>query len=187
MRIITGSARGRNLKAPPGEDTRPTSDRLKETMFNILQFSLEGRQILDLFAGSGQLGLEALSRGARDCVFVDMSGTAAAVIKENIKHISVEDRAKIVKSEAIAFLLSQTTKYDVIFLDPPYRSPLLEKALHAIASRDILCEGGFIMAECDEKKDPPVLPPPYILQKQYNCGNKRLLLYSRREVLSDPS
>jgi len=181
MRIITGSARGRRLKAPPGNDTRPTSDRIKETIFNILQFHLEGRRVLDLFAGSGQLGLEALSRGAKECVFVDMSGTVANVIRENIKHTGFEGQSRVCVSEALQFIGSETSEYDVILLDPPYNTPLLPKTLAAIMEKDLLRQGGFILAECAAKDEPPEPPSPYRLQKLYDCGSKRLALYSKTD------
>lgn len=177
MRVITGSARGRKLKPIPGMETRPTTDRLKETMFNIVQFDIEGRRVLDLFAGTGQLGIEALSRGARECVFIDSAQDAVKIIKENVK--SSGFTAPVYASDAIRFLSTEKGKYGLVFLDPPYSSGLLEKSLRAIVNYDILIDGGLIMAECGETA--PELQAPYKLEKLYSYGSKHLALYKRSE------
>ena len=129
MRVITGTARGRKLKDLPGLDTRPTTDKVKESIFNIVQFDIEGRRVLDLFAGTGQLGIEALSRGAEKCVFVDQSREAAKVIGENVKTTGFENRSRVAQGDAISFLTSCREKFGLAFLDPPYASDLLDKAL----------------------------------------------------------
>jgi len=103
MRIISGSARGRRLREPGGMDTRPTTDKVKESLFNIIQFELEGRRVLDLFAGTGQLGLEALSRGAEHCTFVDQRREAAALVRENIRLCRFEDWARVVQGSRCLF------------------------------------------------------------------------------------
>ena len=118
MRVITGTARGRRLKELEGLETRPTTDRVKEGVFNIIQFDIEGRRVLDLFAGTGQLGIEALSRGAASAVFVDQRRDAASIIRENLKLTGLSDRARVVNGEAMAFLSSQRERFDLIFLDP---------------------------------------------------------------------
>ena len=104
MRVITGSARGRKLKTLEGTDLRPTTDKVKESMFNILQFCIEGRRVLDLFAGSGQLGIEALSRGAESATFVDASKNAVAVVKQNLQTVGLADNARVVCTDSISFL-----------------------------------------------------------------------------------
>ena len=113
MRVITGTARGRRLKPPAGDDIRPTTDNVKESVFNILQFDIEGRRVLDLFAGTGQLGIECLSRGAREAVFVDQSREAVKIVKENLKSCGMS--APVFQSDALSFLRS-CGKFDLIFV-----------------------------------------------------------------------
>ncbi|MCL2082165.1 MAG: 16S rRNA (guanine(966)-N(2))-methyltransferase RsmD [Oscillospiraceae bacterium] len=179
MRIITGTARGRKLKAPIGADTRPSSDRIKENMFNILHFHLEGRRVLDLFAGSGQLGLEALSRGAARCVFVDNNAGALQSIRENLAHTRLLG-GEVVACDAVKFIDGNPEKYDIILLDPPYRAGLFWKTLEAITENDILHPGGLILAECASDEAVFEAPSPYFLQKSYNYGSKKIVLYTRQ-------
>jgi 16S rRNA G966 N2-methylase RsmD len=121
MRVITGTARGRRLIAPQGTDTRPTSDRVKEAIFSIIQFEIEQADVLDLFAGSGQLGIEALSRGARTAVFVDSAREAQEAIRANLAATGLAERARIVAGDAAAYLTGTQEKFDILLLDPPYR------------------------------------------------------------------
>ena len=179
MRIISGSARGRRLKELQGMDTRPTTDKVKEALFNIIQFDIEGRQVLDLFGGTGQLGLEALSRGAERCTFTDQRREAAALIRENIKACGFQDQTHVVQGDAISFLSGCREKFDLIFLDPPYAADLLEQALTAIASFDICREHGIIVAESAADKVLPELPAPYRLYREYRYGKIRLSVYHR--------
>ena len=148
MRVITGSARGRRLKELEGMETRPTTDRVKEGLFNVLQFDIEGRKVLDLFAGTGQMGIEALSRGAASCDFVDHDKTAQSVARKNIDACRVSDRARLTGGDFGAFV-SRCAKgqYDLIFLDPPYGGKILKEALSAIERFDILSETGIIVCE----------------------------------------
>ena len=120
MRVITGTARGRVLRTLEGEDVRPTTDRVKEAVFSIIQFEIEGRRVLDLFAGSGQLGIEALSRGAASATFVDMSKDSLSTVKYNLEHTKLGDNAKVVQTDALSFLKLTKDKFDIVFLDPPY-------------------------------------------------------------------
>ena len=147
MRVISGTARGRRLKELQGMETRPTTDRVKEALFNIVQFELPGRQVLDLFAGTGQLGIEALSRGAARCTFVDQRRDAAALVRENLKLTGLSQQARVVQGEALSFLASDRERYHLVFLDPPYQTELLENALKKIAEIDILMENGIIICE----------------------------------------
>ena len=126
MRVISGTARGRRLKELEGMETRPTTDRVKEGMFNVLQFDIEGRRVLDLFAGTGQLGIECLSRGAKEAVFVDRRTDAVRLIRENLKVTDLADRAKVVSGDSVAYLKSLQEQFDIILLDPPYAAGLLE-------------------------------------------------------------
>ena len=146
MRVITGSARGRRLKELEGMETRPTTGKVKESIFSILQFDIEGRRVLDLFAGTGQLGIEALSRGARECVFIDQRKDAVNLIRENVKLCDLTDNAVVRQGDSMAYLKSGE-KFDIIFLDPPYGSKLLGEALEQITKFDICREHGIIVAE----------------------------------------
>lgn len=180
MRVITGSARGRKLKALPGLDTRPTTDQVKESIFNILQFDIEGRRVLDLFAGTGQLGIEALSRGAAFCDFVDQSPAALKTVRENAGICGFEARSAFHGQDFTAFLTQARTKYDLIFLDPPYASDCLKQALALIAGIDILSENGIIICESTVEKVLPDLTRPYEKGWEYRYGKTKLTLYGRR-------
>lgn len=179
MRVITGAARGRKLKELPGLETRPTTDKVKESIFNIIQFDIEGRRVLDLFGGTGQLGIEALSRGAAHCTFVDVRREAAGVIRENLAHTGLEGRAKVVQGDYMAFLTGAGEKFDLVFLDPPYASGLLEKALESIAKIDIMTGNGIIVCESAREADLPVLPAPYEKGRDYCYGKIKITLYRR--------
>lgn len=179
MRIISGSARGRKLKEPKGMDTRPTTDKVKEGLFNIIQFEMEGRRVLDLYAGTGQLGLEALSRGAEHCTFVDQRREAAALVRENIKLCRFEDRARVAQEESLSFLSTCREKFDIVFLDPPYASGLLEKSLDRLTQFDILREHGIIVCESGTDWSVPALTPPYEVGREYRYGQIKLTVCRR--------
>ncbi len=179
MRIISGEARGRKLKEPKGTDTRPTTDKVKEGLFNIIQFELEGRRVLDLYAGTGQLGLEALSRGAERCTFVDQRREGAALVRENVKLCRYEDRSTVVQGEALSFLSACREKFDVVFLDPPYASGLLEKSLEMLTQFDILREHGIIVCESGTDWSAPTLTPPYEVGREYRYGQIKLTVCRR--------
>lgn len=180
MRVITGTARGRKLRELPGMDTRPTTDKVKESIFNIVQFDVEGRRVLDLFAGTGQLGIEALSRGAEKCVFVDASREAVKVIRENVELTGFDSQGRIQQGDAVAFLTSCREKFALCFLDPPYASELLDKALEKIAEIDIMAENGIIVCESAADRILPQLPAPYEMGREYRYGKIKLTLYHRR-------
>lgn len=145
MRVITGSARGRKLKAPEGMDVRPTTDGVKEAIFSAIQFEIEGRTVLDLFAGSGQLGIEAISRGAKKAVFVDSSQTSIKFIKENIAHVGFESQSEVINMPNTAFLRTTRETFDIALLDPPYARKLINKSLPALT--EIMSEDGVIVCE----------------------------------------
>lgn len=180
MRVISGTARGRRLKELPGMDTRPTTDKVKESLFNIIQFDIEGRTVLDLFGGTGQLGIEALSRGAQRCTFVDMNRQAAAVIRENVDTVGFADRATVQQGDAMAFLSGCRGKFDLIFLDPPYQTQLLENCIQAVAKFDILSEHGIMVCESALEKPLPELDSPYEKGKEYRYGKIKLTVYRRQ-------
>ncbi len=179
MRVITGSARGRRLRELPGLDTRPTTDRVKEGLFNIIQFDLEGRRILDLFAGTGQLGLEALSRGAAFCDFVDCSAAAIKVVRENARMCGLDSCAAFHQRDFLAFLSAGCGPYGVIFLDPPYASGHLENALAKIVGIDILVQNGIMICETLADHVLPELSPPYEKGRDYRYGKIKLTVYRR--------
>lgn len=180
MRIIAGRAKGRKLLSLPGADTRPTTDRTKESVFNIIQFDIEGRHVLDLFAGSGQMGIEALSRGAASATFVELNAKAAAVIRSNLERAAFTGAGRVVTGEAVGFLKGCTEKYDLIFLDPPYATKLFAKALNAIMAFDICREGGIILGECGRDETAPDAGPPYRKGRDYGYGRTLISLYHRQ-------
>lgn len=179
MRVITGSARGRRLKELEGMETRPTTDRVKEGLFSALQCDIEGRKVLDLFAGTGQLGIECLSRGAASAVFVDRRADAVKLIRENLRLTELEDRARVVAGDSMEYLKSIREPFDIIFLDPPYAAGLLEPAIAHIAKFDILAPHGIIAAEHPAARVLPALAPPYRLHRTYRYGKIALTLYRR--------
>ncbi len=180
MRVITGLARGRRLEELPGLDTRPTTSRVKEGLFSAIQFDIEGRRVLDLFAGTGQLGIEALSRGACFCDFVDSAPAALKVVRRNLKTCGFEDRSACHGKDFSAFLNRAGGKYGLIFLDPPYASGNLERALELIAAIDIAAENGIMVCESHADHVLPELPGPYKKGKEYRYGKIKFTLYRRR-------
>ena len=179
MRVITGKARGVSLKTPQGMLTRPTSDRVKEALFSIINFELPGAQVLDLFGGTGQLGIEALSRGARSAVFVDMREDACKLIRENLKRTKLEGTARVVRSDYLEYLKRCREKFDIIFLDPPYAEVFLENALKCLTEIDILQSGGIIVAERPLGKELPWEFEGYSRSKDYKYGNTLLTIYRK--------
>lgn len=171
MRVITGTARGRRLKEPKGFDIRPTTDMVKESLFNIIQYDIEGRRALDLFAGTGQLGIEALSRGASEVVFVDESTAAVKVVRENLALCGFS--ARVEQTESISFL-ERCGRFDLIFLDPPYDTGLIDTALQKIQKIDILTNGGIII--CESRREKVIPPPaePYRLLSERNFGRIKI-------------
>lgn len=155
MRIITGSARGTKLITLEGDTTRPTSERVKEAVFSMLQFELEGRAVLDLFAGSGQLGLEALSRGAARATLIDTAREAVDVIIENAKKTRLFDKCRISCADYNSFIRGAAgrEKYDIVFLDPPYAAGLMPEALRRMADADLFAVGAAIVCETDTGTD----------------------------------
>ncbi len=176
MRVITGTARGRKLLEPDGMAVRPTTDMVKEAMFNIVQFDIEGRRVLDLFAGTGQLGIEALSRGAAECVFVDESPKSVKLVRTNLERCAL--RGRVEQADSIGFL-RRGGKFDLIFLDPPYDSDLLEKALEVIQNVDILNDGGIIVCESRREKSMPELSAPYRKTLSRRYGKVCLTVYKK--------
>lgn len=179
MRVITGSARGIQLKTPEGMVTRPTTDRVKEAMFSIIHFDIPGAKVLDLFGGTGQLGIEALSRGAKSAVFVDAGEPACRLIRENLKRTKLEQQGKVVRSDYLAYLERTNEQFDIVLLDPPYAEVFLENALNKITEIDILRTGGIIVAEHPLGKELPWEFQGYERSKDYKYGNTLLTIYRK--------
>ena len=177
MRVITGTARGRNLLAPSGRNVRPTSAMVKEAIFSMVQFEVEGARVLDLFAGSGQMGIEALSRGARECVFVDSARESLEVLRANIASTGPWVSAKIVPSGAIEFLRGYKGQaFDIVFMDPPYDShPLAADCLRLLAGH--ISGSGVVICEADAEAPPPGEVFPLRLKKGYKYGGTRVFQY----------
>jgi 16S rRNA (guanine(966)-N(2))-methyltransferase RsmD len=184
MRVITGTARGTRLKTLEGMDVRPTTDRVKEGMFSSIQFDIAGSRVLDLFAGSGQLGIEALSRGAAYAVFVDQSAQSLKVVHENLERTGLTAQAVLHQKTAEQFLRTCPDKsFDFIFLDPPYRKQILEKILPELQKK--LCSGGKIIYEheIEYKISEEILN--LRLQKEYFYGKivVSVLIFAEEAVL----
>ena len=179
MRVITGKARGRKLATPANNDIRPTTDNVKESIFNIIQFDIEGRRVLDLFAGTGQLGIECLSRGAESAVFIDQSRESVKLVKENLKTCGLE--GTVLQMDAVSFLKG-CGKFDLIFIDPPYDSPLYEKVLETVNLVDILSDGGIIICEASRDRQLPELKAPYKKVREYIYGKVKLCKYTKESL-----
>ena len=178
MRVIAGTARGTRLRTLDGTDvTRPTVDRVKEAMFSSVQSMLGGARVLDLFAGSGQLGIEALSRGAQDCVFVDEDRAAAAVVRANCAAAGVQDRARDTNTSAQAYLHSCRQTFDLVLLDPPYRAGTVQEVLPLVER--VLSPGGVVLAETEYGCKLPETCGSLKLAKQYKYGTVAVTRYEK--------
>ena len=172
MRVITGSARGRRLETLPGEDvTRPTTESVKEALFSMIQFDIEGRRVLDLFAGSGQLGIEALSRGARSCTFVENNRAAKQVVERNL-----------VFSDALSFL-NRSGTYDLVLLDPPYGKGILQRVLPALVPR--LSDDAMVVCESGRDEELPAQVGSFVLDRERRHGKTKIALYLRGKDLAE--
>ena len=183
MRVITGKARGVVLKTPDGLATRPTADRVKEALFSIIQFELAGKRVLDLFGGTGQLGIEAVSRGAKYAVFVDESENACRLIRENLKRARMEQDASVIRSDYQVYLGKCREKFDIIFLDPPYAEQYLENSLKIITEIDILQSGGIIVTERPLGKALTWEISGYERSRDYKYGKTVITLYRKGSAL----
>ena len=179
MRVITGKARGVQLKTPEGMLTRPTADRVKEALFSIINFELPGAAVLDLFGGTGQLGIEALSRGANSAVFVDQREDACKIIRENLRRTKLESQGKVVRSDYLDYLRRSREKFDIILLDPPYAEVFLENALKCITEIDILKSDGIIVAERPLEKELSFEFEGFTRSKDYKYGKILLTIYRK--------
>ena len=179
MRVVAGKAKGVVLNTPKGMHTRPTSDRVKEALFSIIQFDIPAACVLDLFAGTGQLGIEALSREAKYAVFIDERSDACDLVRANLKKARLNSYAKVIRSDYMAYLSACREKFDIIFLDPPYAEVFLENSLKRITEIDILQSGGIIVAERPVGKDLSLDFAGYSRSKDYKYGNTLLTIYRK--------
>lgn len=177
MRVITGSARGRKLKAPEGNDVRPTSDQVKEAIFSIIQFDVPGAAVLDLFAGSGQLGIEALSRGAAHCVFVDKAQSSIALVRENVMACSFLKASRILCTDSAEYLRTAKKGFDIALLDPPYNNGLIEKVMPLLEGK--INAGGIAVCEHEQELELPESFGALIKHKRYKYGKIALTVYKK--------
>ena len=177
MRVITGNARGRRLITLEGEDvTRPTAQSTKEAIFSSIQFEIEGTRVLDLFAGCGQLGIEALSRGAVFCTFVENNRQAYKVVEQNIRTCNMEDASSLVFSDAVSFLKRKGT-FDIAFLDPPYNKGLIDECLVLLSEH--MSEEGIIICETARNEKLPERVGDFIISRERNYGKTKLTYYRK--------
>ena len=175
MRVITGTARGHKLLTPEGLDTRPTTDKVKEAVCSALQFVFPGAKVLDLFAGSGQMGIEALSRGASGAVFIDADPRALACIKQNVKACGFAERSAVLRSDAVSYLQRTTERFDIAFLDPPYRHDILPQILPLLAEK--MQKNGIIVCEHEPECKLSERILYFDLQKQKKYGKIIISIY----------
>ena len=175
MRVITGTARGHKLLTPEGLDTRPTTDKVKEAVCSALQFDFPGAKVLDLFAGSGQMGIEALSRGASGAVFIDADPRALACIKQNVKACGFSERSAVLRSDAVSYLQRTTERFDIAFLDPPYRHDILPQVLPLLAEK--MQKNGIIVCEHEPECKLSERILYFDLQKQKKYGKIIISIY----------
>lgn len=178
MRVITGRARGMKLRTLEGEEVRPTTDMVKEAIYSIIQFDVPGARVLDLFAGSGQLGIEALSRDAAGCTFVDKSKESIAVVRENLLHCKLSDNARAENTDSMNFLKLTRERFDIALLDPPYRQGLIDKALPLLDR--VMNAGAVVVCEHEREAAPPEQVGRLTLRKRYRYGKIALSVYDIR-------
>ena len=183
MRVITGTARGKRLVTVAGNDiVRPTGEKVKEALFSSIQFDIEGRRVLDLFAGSGQLGIEALSRGAESATFVDCNEASLKAVKQNLESTSLADKAQVHKSDYATFALRSNQKFDIAFLDPPYKAGILEDAVSKIVP--LMSDYGKIFCEHPSELKLPEKINGFAVCKVYRYG-KTLITAYKKDVADD--
>lgn len=184
MRVVSGKARGIKLETLSGTDVvRPTTDIVKEAIFSSVQFLIEGRKFLDLYAGSGQMGIEALSRGAESATFVDSNRESIRIIKKNLNTVKLSDKAKVVQADAVNFvgnLVCSREKFDLVFLDPPYESDLIDRVISDVT--EITLDTGRIICETSLKKEMPEKINDFIKYKVYRYGKIAVTVYIHKDM-----
>lgn len=181
MRVITGEARGRKLITLEGVDVRPTTDKVKEAIFSAIQFDIMGRQFLDLFAGSGQMGIEALSRGAESAVFVDSSRKAVEIVRKNLNNTGFYDRAKVLHTDAGSFLEMNGEQFDIVYLDPPFNTGLLQEILPLVFEN--VKKTAVIIAENPEKEEILQKYGDFMLDRQKHYGKIKISMYRHKDYI----
>ena len=182
MRVIAGSARGRSFDAPKGDATRPTPDRVREALFSILYDAVDGARVLDLFAGSGALGFEALSRGAKHVTFIEHHKETADLLRKNAHKLGFTDRCEVTHTTAelaLRALAKRSDRYDLAFLDPPYDAGVLQKSLDMLITASIMADNALVICEHRSSTAPPTAPPPYALTDTRAYGEVGLAFYTR--------
>ena len=184
MRVISGNARGKKLVSLEGMNTRPTLDRVKEALFNIIQFDIEDKDVLDLFAGSGAIGIEAISRGAKSATFCDNSIDAVKIIKTNIENTRSKDKATVINKDcslALKQLGKENKKFDIIYLDPPYKTDFANKAIEEIINLNLLSKDGIIIVETDDNKKDETINTKNIKIFDKRKYGRAILIFIRKE------
>lgn len=181
MRVITGEARGRKLLTLEGADVRPTTDKVKEAIFSAIQFDIQGRKFLDLFAGSGQMGIEALSRGAESAVFVDSSRKAVDIVRKNLNSTGFYDRAKVLHTDSLSFLNMNSEMFDIVYLDPPYGTGVLQEVLPAVLEN--VKKTGIIIVENPEKEEILQNYGDFTLDRQKHYGKIKISMYRHKDYV----
>lgn len=182
MRVITGVARGRVLATVDGLDVRPTTQKVKESIFSIIQFDIQSAKVLDLFCGSGQMGIEALSREADFAVFVDSSKKSQEVTKQNLVSTGLFKKARVVSMDYKSFLISTKDVFDIAFLDPPYSKGILDEAIELLA--DKMSDIGIIICEHQSDEILPEKVKDFVLKKNYNYGRISISKYERTDIVN---
>lgn len=181
MRVITGLARGKRLETLEGEEVRPTTDRIKEAVFSIIQFDIEGRVFLDLFAGSGQMGIEALSRGAKEAYFVDNSKKPIETVKRNLKSTGLDKNAKTFAMDYRSFLSMSQNQFDIAFIDPPYGKGILQDAMQLIP--ECMKETGIIITENPLNEEILSNYGDFVLDRQYRYGKIKVCTFRHKDFI----
>ncbi len=179
MRVITGEARGRKLITLEGDDVRPTTDRVKEGMFNIIQFDIEGANVIDLFAGSGQLGIEALSRGASHCTFVDASKHAVEVVKENLKNTGLQKKAGVICGDSKMYISLSHDVFDIAFLDQPYNKKIIDGVLESVCEK--MSDTGVVVCETALDEVLPDGAGDFSKYREYKYGKIKITVYRKNK------
>ena len=179
LRIIGGEWRGRKLRFPDAPNLRPTPDRVRETIFNWLAPMINGARCLDLFAGSGALGLEALSRGAAFTTFIDSHKKVTSVLKEHLDLLNSNDNAKVLQMDSLKYLKSESQKYDLVFLDPPYHLDLMKKVVPLLEENNWLTDNAMLYLEIEKRQILPELPDSWKQLKEKTAGEVNYFLFQR--------
>lgn len=180
MRIIAGDYKGRKLSAPYGERIRPTADKVKGAIFNMIDFEVYDSIVVDLFSGTGNIGLEALSRGAKTCYFCDNARESIEYIKQNVKHCKAEEQAVIMTGD-YASLLKRFSDIDIVFLDPPYHKGLYDDCFQRLDEYNVVKNGGLVVAEYDKRQELPESFGPFIQIKNKRYGKTGVAIYEKRD------